>query len=214
MFYREIPLNNKFYTIIPTFFYLALMFGALSLFLCSCHSHESGEKLDPVRLLVVDSEISDQIKSNTREIKGWWFGARDVYRNPNVGEIFSDIFARNLAKNPSLFEVYPRTDFRYYSASKKDRLEKSFPQLGDNAINQLFSGISPCDFARDLNLQKVIVAKINNCYTTHNRTIHWWSSVVDVDVEILDAETCQPEWSANIRKRKNFAEVTAPWKKW
>lgn len=153
---------------------------------------------------MVDSEVAEEIKTQPEEVKGWWFGARDIYRNPNSGEIFSDILAQYLASDVRSLDVYPRTDFRYYKANKKDRLKKSFPELGDKAIEVLFSRISYCDIARDLDLEKVIVARLNKCYTTHNRTFHFWTSVIEVEVSILDAGTGQPEWTRHIFSRRFF----------
>jgi hypothetical protein len=175
------------------------------MFLCSgCH-HRAVMKDHPVNsILVVDSEVSEEIKTQPKEVKGWWFGARDIYRNPNSGEIFSDILSRHLASKVSSLEVYPRTDFRYYTANKKDRLKKFFPTLGDKAIEVVFSRIAYCDFARDLDLDKVIVARLNKCYTTHNRTFHFWTSVIEIEVSILDAKTEESEWTSHIYSRSLF----------
>ncbi|MBN1901868.1 hypothetical protein JW926_11150 [Candidatus Sumerlaeota bacterium] len=173
--------------------------------LCSACHHRAGIPDQPVnRILVVDSEVTEEIKTQTREVKGWWFGARDIYRNPNSGEIFSDILAKRLASDTGSLEAYPRTDFRYYKANKKDRLKKAFPHLGDKAIEVVFSRISYCDFARDLDIDKVIVARLNRCYSTHNRTFHFWTSVIEIEVSILDARTKQAEWTSHIYSRKFF----------
>lgn len=180
------------------------MILVLVLFTSACH-HRAGISDHPInRILVVDSEVAEEIKTQPKEIKGWWFGVRDIYRNPNSGEIFADILARYLASDVPSMDVYPRTDFRYYKANKKDRLKKSFPELGDKAIEVLFSRISYCDFAKDLDLEKVIVTRLNKCYTTHNRTFHFWSSVIEIEVSLLDAKTEQPEWTSHIYSRKFF----------
>lgn len=155
-------------------------------------------------ILIVDSEVAEEIKTQPKEVKGWWFGARDIYRNPNSGEIFSDILARHLASEVYSLKVYPRTDFRYYKANKKDRLKHFFPNLGDKAIEVIFSRVSYCDFARDLDLDKVIVARLNKCHTNHNRTFHFWTSVIEIEVSVLDAKTEQPEWTAHIYSRRFF----------
>jgi hypothetical protein len=72
-------------------------------------------------------------------------------------------------------------------------------------LDDLFSRVSPCDFARDLQLDKVLIGKLNKCYTAHNRAIHLWSSVVDMDAILLDAETCEPEWQGHLFVRKKFS---------
>ena len=170
----------------------------------ACHAKRPPREPLDVRLLVVDFSEAEEIKSNPREIKGWWFGSRDVYRNPNTGEIFADIFSKRIDQQISCVDSYSRTDLKYYMANKKDRLKKQFPELEENEIDQLFSDISVCDFAKDLQIDMVLIGKLNQCHTSHNRTIHWWSSVVDVDAILLDAETCEPEWSGRIAMRKNF----------
>jgi hypothetical protein len=183
------------------FFPVSVLFF-LVLILSSCSKAPTEPLLS--KILVVDFDVSEDTASVPREIKGWWFGARDVYRNPNSGEIFSDIFAKRLNEEISCVDVYSRMDYRYYKANKIDRLKNAWPDLDDETVNSIFAELPPQDFARDLQQDKVLIGKLNECYTTHNRTIHWWSSVVDLEAILLDAETGQPEWTAHVRMRKSF----------
>jgi len=176
----------------------------LGLFLVSCQSMHPQSRPTPLKILVVDFEADAEILSQPKKVEGWWFSSRDVYNNSSVCEIFADIFARQMKEIIPSVEVYSRVDFKYYSANMKDRLKKNYPRLNNKSLDYLFSRVSPCDLARDLNLDLVLSAKLNKCYTTHNRAIHWWSSVIDVDVALLDAESGFPEWKAHRDSRKYF----------
>ncbi len=186
------------------FIRVGILWLLVALIFSACHSHRPIPEPLTVKVLVIDFNVADDIVSSSRQIKGWWFGARDVYQNPNAGSIFADILAKRLNKEVSCVDVYSRTDYVYYSANKKDRLKKAFPKLDDGAIDGIFVDVSPVEFARDLGLDKVIMGKLRKCYTAHNRAFHWWSSVVDVDVILLDAESGQPEWSGHIKMRSKF----------
>jgi len=172
--------------------------------LVSCQSRHPQMKSAALKILVVDFEEAPEIETRQKQVRGWWFGSRDIYHNPNAGEIFADIFARQLNERIPSVEVYSRTDFKYYSANMKDRLRKTYPRLNDKSLDHILSQVSPCDLARDLNLNLVLTAKLNNCYTSHNRSFHWWSSMIDVDVKLLDAESGSGEWSGHRDTRKIF----------
>ena len=177
--------------------------GVLLLLITACHHHPRIQPLS-VKVLVADFDVSEDIISTPRQVKGWWFGSRDIYQNPNAGRLFADILARRLNNELSFVDVYSRTDFKYYLANKKERLKKKFPQVDDAVLKGIFDDISPRDFARDLGLDKVIIGKLNRCYTSHSRAFHWWSSVVEADVILLDAESGQPQWSGHFYDRSYF----------
>jgi hypothetical protein len=168
-----------------------------------CRLKKPPEKLQ-VKMMTMDFEVSDDIATVPKERKGWWFGSRDIYRNPNAGEIFSDIFVTHFDKKIPHVLVYSRMDLKYYLSNKKSRLKKAYPALDDRAIDRLITEVPVVDFARDLQQDKILIGKIRQCYTSHNRAFHWWSSVIDVDAVLMDAESGQPVWSGNISLRKKF----------
>lgn len=179
----------------------------------SCHSRRPVIEPLHVKLLVVDFDVSRDIAETPRQIKGWWFGSRDIYQNPNAGEIFSDLISERLNREISCVDVYSRTDFRYYLANKKDRLSKAYPDLSEESLDNLFSEVPAVDFARDLQMDLVLIGKLNRCYTGHSRTFHTWSSLVDADAILLDTETGEPEWSGHFKSRKKFRSQSAAMEK-
>ncbi len=176
----------------------------LVFFLAGCHSYRPPTQQLRVRILVTDFQMTDEIRSIPREVRGWWFGARDVHQNSNSGEIFADILAKELNQAVSVADVYSRTDFKYYKANKRERMKDAFPHLDDVAIAGLFAEIPPLDFARDLQTDVMLIGRLNRSYTSHNRAFHLWSSVVDADVILVNVESGEPVWSGRIALRKNF----------
>lgn len=178
-----------------------LLFTGLSF--PGCRLKKPPEKLQ-VKMMAMDFEVTDDIATVPKERKGWWFGSRDIYRNPNAGEIFSDIFVKRFDNKIPHVLVYSRMDLKYYMANKKSRLKKAYPALDEGAIDHLITVVPVMDFARDLQQDKVLIGKIKHCYTSHNRAFHWWSSVVDLDAVLMDAESGKPVWSGSISLRKKF----------
>lgn len=182
---------------------MVLILLAIAALFPGCRIKQPAEKLQ-VKLLVMDFEISDEVASQPKELKGWWSGSRDIYRNANAGEIFADVFVKQFDKKIPHVLVYSRTDWKYYAADKKNRLKKTFSDQNDKAIAQLFSEIAPTDFAKDLQQDLVLFGKIKTCHTSHNRTFHWWSSIVDIEAILMDADTGKALWTKNLRFRKKF----------
>jgi hypothetical protein len=159
-----------------------------------------------VKIAVLDMQIPEGFSAQ-KEIQGWWFGARDVYRNPNAGRLFSDQLAKQLRKLPYL-EVHSRIDYKYYVARKLERLRKAYPDLSDKEVAALYDESKPLDIGKDLNhywgVDKVVYGRIISGGTSHNRTFHWWRSSIAVEVFLLDVETGEVEWRGNFQKTKNF----------
>ena len=184
----------------------------LSVLTASCARRRMTEPLN-IRVLVSDFKVADQIEQAPKENKGWWFSSRDIYRNPNNGDIFADILSEQMNKTLSAVDIYSRTDFKFYEASKKTKLQEAYPDLSDEEIDTLFSEISPVDFARDLQLDKVIAGKIEQSYTTHNRAFHWWSSKIKAQIKVLDAESGNVEWESEVEERRFFRSQYATMEK-
>jgi len=182
---------------------LVLSLLAIMALIPGCRIKQPAEKLQ-VKLLVMDFDISDEVASQPKELKGWWSGSRDIYRNANAGEIFADVLVKQFDKKIPHVLVYSRTDWKYYAADKKNRLKKTFSDQNDNAIAQLFSAIPATDFAKDLQQDLVLFGKIKMCHTSHNRTFHWWSSIIDVEAILMDADSGKALWTKNLRFRKKF----------
>ncbi|MFH0795134.1 MAG: hypothetical protein V2A74_14005 [bacterium] len=155
------------------------------------------------RMLVLDLTVAQNIKDTPREVKGWWFGARTVWQSPTVGNLFGDVIADMLAKVPYV-TVYSRTDLRYYFGHKGDLLKRKYPDLQKAQIETLIEQVSPEDYGRDLAVDKVVSGRILRCYTSANRTIHWWHSLVEVEIEVRDTETGLVEWKHTYFQKKNL----------
>lgn len=155
------------------------------------------------KLAVLNFSLASEVKT-PKEIKGWWFGARDIYYNPYVGETFADVLADEIAKQCPFIDVYSRMDIKYYLVSKRNILKRHFPGLKDPEITQTINELDPVDIGRDLGVDKVITGVIYDCHTSHHRTFHWWSSVIEAEVKLIDVDSGNVEWQNRSRIRKKF----------
>jgi hypothetical protein len=136
-------------------------------------------------------------------LEGWWFGAHDERRNANIGKIFADSFAKQIDTLPEI-DLYPRADLRFYLDAQRMRLEELYPNLTDEQREDLFARIDPLTIARDRECDTLIVGTINDCYLVHNRTIHWWQSVIRGEIRVFDVRSGELIWEDYFRDRDNF----------
>ncbi len=167
-----------------------------------CHRQRT---VDPstLNVAVLNFDLARDVDTE-QEIKGWWFSSRDVYYNPNAGILFGDTLADQLSKRCPYLDVYSRMDFKYYLVSKEEKLKRDFPGLSTAERKEILAELDPVDIGKDLGLDRVIVGSVNEAHTTHNRTFHWWSSVVAAETQILNVETGEAEWSGSVRERDVF----------
>ena len=161
-----------------------------------------GPRIEPpgTKIAVLNFDLTQDVDVN-KELKGWWFTSRDVYYNQNAGEIIADIFADTIRNQCPFADVYSRTDYKYYLVSKREILKRELPDLNDDKIDQIIHELDPVDIGRDLGMDKVVVGAVFDTYTTHHRTVHWWSSVVDAEVKIIDVATGKIEWQSRMDER-------------
>lgn len=176
---------------------IAISFIAVLLSGCS-HVKE----IVPIKIAVVSFSVPED-SANVKEIQGWWFSARDVYRNQNLGELYADAVAEELKQSP-YFDVYPRTDLKYYFAKKKERLKKEYPDLTIEEVDKILSEISMTDVAKEIGVDKLITGEITTAYMSHQRTIHWWKSVVAAKMRVVDGKTGAVEWEMSKKTKKNL----------
>jgi len=173
-----------------------------------------------------DPQMPDKMK---KEMKGWWFGARDVWHNPGMGRQGGDMFAHELNKL-SFIHVRSRVDIKYYLSNKRELirrklderrrdLEKS-PNPNDRAeaqrLQKMTEGdydreiemLPPREIGRELKVDRVLFGRIHDIYLAHNRTIHWFWSSVDLEVSLLDVDSGKVLWYKRARFTKNFASTS------
>ncbi len=168
----------------------------------SCHRQP---RVEPprIRVAVLNFDLAFEI-DDTREIKGWWFGARDIYYNPNVGEGVADAVADEIEKRCPFIEVYSRMDYKYYLASKREVLKREYPDLSNEQRADIMKQVDPMDIGRDLSVDKVVTGVVYDCHTSHHRTFHWWSSVVDVEIKLVDVQSGEVEFQKRVEDRDMF----------
>lgn len=173
-----------------------------------------------------ETEAPDRIN---KELRGWWFGSRDIWRNPGMGRVAADIFSHELNQLPFV-KIVSRVDIKYYMAEKRQiirrlrdqqrsKLEKS-PNPRDRQLAERIAKMTEADYdrelerlpvreiGRELGADRVLVGRIIDAYQAHNRTIHWYWSVVELQLELVDVDTGKVVWHKHARFKKSFASTT------
>jgi hypothetical protein len=138
-----------------------------------------------------------------KEKRGWWFGARDVHRNPRMGTMFTDILAQDLGPLKYL-EVYPRLAVNTYFARKRELLKKGFPGHTDAEYDAMLRNAQPADYGAELGVDEVLTGWIVDAYTSYQRTFGSWHSYVRVRLALWDVKTRREVWSGVFKSKRIF----------
>lgn len=157
-----------------------------------------------MKILIPDFEMAEGLREDTRDVRGWWFGANTIYQNPRAGAMFAERLNAKMTPLPFL-NMFSVSDLKYYFAGKRELLKKAFPHLEDSEINDMMRQVPVSDFARELGADKVISGRIVSNYLGENRTIHWWSSFAQIEVRVTDAVTGRVEWEKEYQQKRWFA---------
>jgi len=164
-----------------------------------------------------------------KEMKGWWFGARDVWHNPGMGWMAGEVFANRLGKLPFV-RMISRSDIKYYLASKRDLIRRKLDERRrkleasvspDDKLEALriknmteadydreIESLPPREIGRELSADRVLVGRIYNIYLARNRTVSWYWSAVDVEVDLVDVDTGKVVWHRRAPYKKNLSSTT------
>jgi hypothetical protein len=184
-----------------------LVLCATTLFSVACSEMRPAPPLNR-RVVVLDFTAPTSITDTDLQIRGWWFGARTIFQNPEAGVIFGDALSRQLL-SLDFVEQHSRADLKYYMARKLRRLMDTFAGLTDDEYDGMLAEVSPLDFGEELGVDQVITGRIVEAYASHNRTIHIWHSYAKVEVDIWDMATGQVVWSQVFDAKKRFSSESA-----
>ena len=67
------------------------------------------------------------------------------------------------------------------------------------------SEISLKDISIELGVDKIITGNIIESRMAHNRTIHWWRSVISTKVRIVNCQSEEIEWEETRKTSKNLS---------
>ncbi len=219
---------------------IGVLLGAILLIACAGPQPEPPAVAPPsFRLAVLDFRVPDLWldallpDKARREMHGWWFGARDVWRNPGMGRVAADLFAHELNRLPFVHMV-SRVDIKYYMANKRDLIRTKLeerrllleqsenPRDRDEArkiramteadlerqLAQLCTKEAASGVGRELKTDRILVGQIHNIALNHNRTIHWFWSTVDLEVDLVDVDSGRVVWHKRAQFSKNFASTS------
>jgi len=179
----------------------------LALFAAGCQARFNAQSIPRMNWLVMPFEQPPTMATDTKTIRGWWFGAHTIYQNPRAGALLAETDTRVLA-DLDCVNLFPSLGLKDYFARKRDTLKKTYPYLSAAEIDTLMSNVSSLDFARELGADKVLTGRIVRQYMADNRTFHWWWSVMEAECEVIDVPTGKSEWQHRYFIRRQFASMT------
>ena len=188
------------------------------------------------RLVVLDFRVPEtwrdplMLGQSSKELQGWWFGSRKLWHNPGWGRVAGDTFSLELNHLPFV-NLVSRVDIKYYMAEKNEqihrvlderrrKLEEStdpndrqeaerIRQMSEADYERMLERLSPREIGRELNADRVLVGRIHDAYLAHNRTIHWYWSYMDLEVDLVDVGTGRVVWHRRAPFKKSFASASA-----
>ena len=185
---------------------LILLAAAVALAGCQRGPVLPAERVPKMRWLVMPLEQPEAMEVTPRDIRGWWFGARTIRQNPRSGALVAETISRELARLDYVSQ-FSQLDLRNYFADKRELLESAWPDLDRDRIDALLADVPPIEFARQLRADKLLTGRITRHHMGENRTIHWWWSVLDARVEVIDVRSGRTEWSRDYRIRGQLAST-------
>lgn len=182
----------------------ALALACIALIASSACRSFPEERVPKMKVLIMDFEMTAGMAETPRAIRGWWFGARNIYQNPRSGTIFAERLSANLAVYPYV-NLFSRVDLRYYFARKRGRLMDAYSYLDEDEIDGLLRDVPALDYARELGADKLISGRIVENYLSENRTIHNWKSKAHIKCVLIDVASGEEEWKGEYELTERFA---------
>lgn len=181
--------------------------GFAGLWLGGCGAPRMVGPDSAVRVVVLDGILPPEHYAEETVITGWWLSARDIHRDPNDALLWGDALAEALERGIPNLKVHSRLDLRSYMTKKDDRLKKAFPELSGQERRKLLAEQSPVDYGRSLGADFVVASRLDDSHFSHHRTFHWWSAVVEVEVDLWDVARGEKVWTWAGRDRKMLSSV-------
>ncbi len=137
-----------------------------------------------------------------KDVRGWWFGAQDVYFNENMGRVAADLFEEAIGAT-SCYELYRRSNLKYYYADKKDILRDKL-KLSGKELEKAMLALNPVAIGREIGVDKVVVGHITDSEMRHNRAFGPYSSAASFEVSVYDCKTGKQEYTRQFSNVKAF----------
>lgn len=187
-----------------------------------------------IRLAVLDFSVprswheTENPGELKKEMRGWWFGSRDIWHNPGLGRMAADVYSHELNKEPFI-NVVSRVDIKYYMARKREQLRRlreqqsrdleatgnpedlkaaaRIRQMTDAEYTMELQNLPPREIGRELKADRVLVGRIRDSYLAHNRTINWYWTYVDLELDLYDVDSGNVVWHKRWQTKKSFASA-------
>lgn len=169
----------------------------------SCRSHFPAEQVPKMQWLILPFNQPPEIDKYPRVVKGWWFQAKTIRKNPRGGEMLSDNLRRAMSEL-EFINMYTTIDLSYYFADKRELLAEAFPQLSRSDIDSHIQNVPKLRYARELGADKMLSGRIVRHYMAENRAFHWWWCVLEVDCSVIDVKSGQEEWNRHYELTDSF----------
>lgn len=165
------------------------------------------ERVPRLQWLVLPLSQPPAMSETPRAIQGWWFGARTIRQNPQAGQQVADMLSRRLA-SLGYVNLYSPFDLRYYFEAKRTALMEAYPHLEPAEVTNLLAEVPRVRYGQELGADRILSGRIHSLYMAENRTIHWWWSVADIELQVIDVATGDVLWTRRYRERGHFDSQT------
>jgi hypothetical protein len=188
--------------------WLPVVWLLLGVALTACQARFPSERVPRTEWLVLPLSQPPGSSDTPRAIQGWWLGARTIRQNPRAGEQVADLLNRRMAML-GYVNLYSPVDLRYYFADKRQALQNAYPHLDRGEIDDLLDQVPKNKYGRELGADRILTGRIVQLYMGENRTIHWWWSVADIEMQVIDVANDRVLWSKRYFERDQFSSQTS-----
>lgn len=186
---------------------LPLLLLFLALLAAGCASLKPAPPLTR-RVAVLDFRAPEDYEAAPTVNRGWWFGARTLMRNPQMGALFADDLGRSLT-SLEYVEQHSRTDVRIYMASKRRLLTSRFKDRTDQDYSRMLAEVSPVDYGEELGVDQILTGRVVEAYTSKGHVFDTWHSYVKVELDLWDMRAGQEVWTTTFSRNRWFtSDVT------
>lgn len=155
------------------------------------------------RVAVLDFRTPDDYKTEPTIVRGWWFGARTLMRNPHMGDLFADDLGRSLT-SLEYVEQHSRADVRFYMSSKRRLLTDRFKGRTDQDYSRMLADVAAVDYGEELGVDQILTGRIVEAYTSKSHLLSTWHSYIKVEVDLWDIRAGQVVWSSVFSRNRSF----------
>jgi hypothetical protein len=138
--------------------------------------------------------------TTTRDRRGWWFTAQNVYTNANSGRLLADELTREFDRT-GLFRTISREDVKIYMADKVDILKDTL-KMDDADARRATNLLDPVRVGREMGADYVVRGQVVDLEMRHSRVFGLFGAGGSARVALINTRTGQAELVTSARQMR------------